>query len=60
MDRTDLIREDVKDFVPAAAEELKASTQNQQTARAVLNNNQANEETKSTRLLPNKRRRLRI
>ena len=47
VDRTDLIREDVKDFVPAAAEELKASTQNQQTARAVLNNNQANEETKS-------------
>ena len=33
VDRTDLIREDVKDFVPAAAEELKASTQNQQTAR---------------------------
>ena len=28
VDRTDLIREDVKDFVPAAAEELKASTQN--------------------------------
>ena len=47
VDRTDLIREDVKDFVPAAADELKASTQNQQTARAVLNNNQANEETKS-------------
>ena len=47
VDRTDLIREDVKEFVPKAAEELKASTDNQQNARAVLSNSKASNEAKA-------------
>jgi hypothetical protein len=39
--QTDLIRQDVKDVVPEAADELKQSRDNQQTVRSILSNTQA-------------------
>ncbi|SVC11779.1 uncharacterized protein METZ01_LOCUS264633, partial [marine metagenome] len=47
VDRTDLIREDVAEVVPQAAQELKDSTDNQQNARAILDDNQATPEAKA-------------
>ena len=59
VDRTDLIREDVKDFVPAAAEN-KASTQNQQPPGPFSITIRPMRKRSLIRLLPNRRRRLRI
>ena len=47
VDRTDLIREDVANVVPQAAQELRESTDNQQNARAILDDNQATPEAKA-------------
>ena len=45
--QTDLIRQDVKDVVSEAADELKQSRDNQQTVRSILSNTQAHPETKA-------------
>jgi hypothetical protein len=45
--QTDLIRQDVKDVVPEAADELKQSRDNQQTVRSILSNTQAAPSTKA-------------